>query len=132
MAISSRRSSTSEGKTPLLNDTVEGVVDYKGRPARRSKSGGWRSAGFIIGKPQETQHSSSFPKFIGGYVIFINVNVCVCRCGDYGEICILWDQLQSDKLSDRASRTIDGYGGGERKRVGWNFLVVASTGCLRS
>ncbi|XP_042475193.1 protein NRT1/ PTR FAMILY 5.10-like [Macadamia integrifolia] len=33
----------------LLGDTVEGVVDYKDRPAIRSKTGRWRSAGFIIG-----------------------------------------------------------------------------------
>ncbi|XVF63342.1 hypothetical protein PTKIN_Ptkin09bG0080200 [Pterospermum kingtungense] len=34
--------------TPLLDDTVEGCCDYKGRPARHSNSGGWRSASFII------------------------------------------------------------------------------------
>ncbi|XP_010272857.1 PREDICTED: protein NRT1/ PTR FAMILY 5.10-like [Nelumbo nucifera] len=38
-------------ETPLLGrgDTVEGMVDYKGRRVIRSKSGGWRSAIFIIG-----------------------------------------------------------------------------------
>ncbi|CAI9114929.1 OLC1v1015754C1 [Oldenlandia corymbosa var. corymbosa] len=40
-------------ETPLLfkedDDMVEGNVDYKGRPVRRSKSGGWLSASFIIG-----------------------------------------------------------------------------------
>lgn len=35
--------------TPLLDDVVEGSVDYKGRPVHRSKSGRWRSASFIIG-----------------------------------------------------------------------------------
>ncbi|XP_054812391.1 protein NRT1/ PTR FAMILY 5.10-like [Prosopis cineraria] len=37
--------------TPLLQelDTVNGAVDYKGRPAIRFKSGYWRSACFIIG-----------------------------------------------------------------------------------
>ncbi|XP_010272859.1 PREDICTED: protein NRT1/ PTR FAMILY 5.10-like [Nelumbo nucifera] len=41
--------STSE--TPLLGggETVEGMVDYEGRRVIRSKSGGWRSAIFIIG-----------------------------------------------------------------------------------
>ncbi|XP_028767768.1 protein NRT1/ PTR FAMILY 5.10-like [Neltuma alba] len=35
---------------PLLHhDTVNGAVDYKGRPAVRSKSGYWRSVWFIIG-----------------------------------------------------------------------------------
>ena len=34
---------------PLLDDTVDGFVDNKGRPVRRSSSGGWRSAAFIIG-----------------------------------------------------------------------------------
>ena len=32
----------------LLLDTVDGAVDHKGQPVLRSKSGGWRSAGFII------------------------------------------------------------------------------------
>ncbi|KAL3845664.1 hypothetical protein ACJIZ3_003067 [Penstemon smallii] len=31
------------------NDTVNGMVDYAGRPARRSQSGYWRSACYIIG-----------------------------------------------------------------------------------
>ncbi|KAJ0776351.1 putative proton-dependent oligopeptide transporter family, MFS transporter superfamily [Helianthus annuus] len=35
--------------SPLLNNFVYGVVDYKGRPVLRSKSGCWRSAYFIIG-----------------------------------------------------------------------------------
>ncbi|XP_068658262.1 protein NRT1/ PTR FAMILY 5.10-like [Aristolochia californica] len=43
---------TSEA-APLLsglgNDAVQGSVDYKGRPVPRSRSGGWRSAFFIIG-----------------------------------------------------------------------------------
>ncbi|GMN61974.1 hypothetical protein TIFTF001_031059 [Ficus carica] len=38
-----------DDETPLLDYTVDGVVDNKGRPALRSNSGGWRSAGFIIG-----------------------------------------------------------------------------------
>ncbi|XP_059460172.1 protein NRT1/ PTR FAMILY 5.10-like [Corylus avellana] len=36
-------------ETPLLLDTVGGVVDYKGRPVLRSNTSGWRSASFIIG-----------------------------------------------------------------------------------
>ncbi|KAJ7945746.1 protein NRT1/ PTR FAMILY 5.10-like [Quillaja saponaria] len=37
-------------ETPLLlQDTVDGAVDYKGRPVNRYNSGGWRSAWFIIG-----------------------------------------------------------------------------------
>ncbi|XP_010245116.1 PREDICTED: protein NRT1/ PTR FAMILY 5.10-like isoform X2 [Nelumbo nucifera] len=39
-------------ESPLLGggeDMVEGMVDYKGRRVIRSKSGGWRSASFIIG-----------------------------------------------------------------------------------
>nr|XP_011464751.1 PREDICTED: protein NRT1/ PTR FAMILY 5.10-like [Fragaria vesca subsp. vesca] len=39
-----------ETLTPLLeDDVVDGAADYKGLPARRSTSGGWRSASFIIG-----------------------------------------------------------------------------------
>lgn len=37
-------------QTPLLpDDVVVGAVDYKSRPAHRSKSGRWKSASFIIG-----------------------------------------------------------------------------------
>ncbi|KAK9073485.1 hypothetical protein SSX86_007809 [Deinandra increscens subsp. villosa] len=36
-------------ESPQLNNFVGGVVDYKGRPVLRSKSGCWRSAYFIIG-----------------------------------------------------------------------------------
>ncbi|XP_073285944.1 protein NRT1/ PTR FAMILY 5.10-like [Primulina huaijiensis] len=39
----------SDAEAPLLNDDVDGSVDYKGRPATHSKSGGWKSAAFIIG-----------------------------------------------------------------------------------
>ncbi|KAI4332158.1 hypothetical protein L6164_017088 [Bauhinia variegata] len=41
-------SSDSEIETPLVSDTVPGVVDYNGRPVIRSKSGNWRSAWLII------------------------------------------------------------------------------------
>lgn len=34
--------------TPLLNDAVDGSVDYKGPPVYRSQSGGWKPASFII------------------------------------------------------------------------------------
>ncbi|XP_015886226.3 protein NRT1/ PTR FAMILY 5.10 [Ziziphus jujuba] len=43
------RRSGCDAETPLLDDTVQDVVDYEGRPAVRSRSGGWRSAAFIIG-----------------------------------------------------------------------------------
>ncbi|KAJ4964843.1 hypothetical protein NE237_016692 [Protea cynaroides] len=36
-------------EVPLLIDTVEGAIDYKGRPAIRSETGKWRSSVFIIG-----------------------------------------------------------------------------------
>ncbi|KAK8994188.1 hypothetical protein V6N11_045296 [Hibiscus sabdariffa] len=35
-------------ETPLLDDTVNACLDFKGRPVRRSNSGGWTSASFII------------------------------------------------------------------------------------
>ncbi|KAJ4846983.1 hypothetical protein Tsubulata_019983 [Turnera subulata] len=34
---------------PLLCDTIDGFVDHRGSPAQRSKTGGWKSALFIIG-----------------------------------------------------------------------------------
>ncbi|KAJ4962962.1 hypothetical protein NE237_022901 [Protea cynaroides] len=47
----SATASVSDERAPLLRETetVEGVVDYKGRPVNRSMTGGWRSAAFIIG-----------------------------------------------------------------------------------
>ncbi|PKI57515.1 hypothetical protein CRG98_022166 [Punica granatum] len=36
-------------RSPLLDDVVNGAVDHRGQPVRRSSSGGWTSAGFIIG-----------------------------------------------------------------------------------
>ncbi|KAB2093522.1 hypothetical protein ES319_A02G099100v1 [Gossypium barbadense] len=47
-AISMSISDPSAAQTPLLDDTVDGCLDYKGRPVRRSSSGCWRSASFII------------------------------------------------------------------------------------
>ncbi|KAM7519251.1 hypothetical protein LguiB_018213 [Lonicera macranthoides] len=35
--------------TPLLDDVVEGVVNFNGHPVHRARSGGWTSASFIIG-----------------------------------------------------------------------------------
>ncbi|KAL2893511.1 Protein NRT1/ PTR FAMILY 5.16 [Bienertia sinuspersici] len=45
-------SSSADSQIPFLlfeEDTVDGALDYKGRPAIRSKHGRWRSASFIIG-----------------------------------------------------------------------------------
>lgn len=39
-----------EVEAPLLDDVVSGSVDFNGLPARRSKSGCWKSASFMIGK----------------------------------------------------------------------------------
>ncbi|KAE8679230.1 Protein NRT1/ PTR FAMILY 5.16 [Hibiscus syriacus] len=41
-------SNLAAAETPLLDDTVHACLDFKGRPVRRSNSGGWRSASFII------------------------------------------------------------------------------------
>ncbi|KAE8682230.1 Protein NRT1/ PTR FAMILY 5.16 [Hibiscus syriacus] len=41
-------SNPSTARTPLLDDSVDTCLDYKGRPVRRSNSGGWRSSSFII------------------------------------------------------------------------------------
>lgn len=39
-------------ESPLMEDTVDGAVDHRGFPSKRSSSGGWRSAIFIIGRHQ--------------------------------------------------------------------------------
>ncbi|KAJ0611278.1 putative proton-dependent oligopeptide transporter family, MFS transporter superfamily [Helianthus annuus] len=45
-------------ESPLLNNFVGGaVVDYKGRPVLRSKSGSWRSAYFICGNIKPLEHT---------------------------------------------------------------------------
>jgi hypothetical protein len=45
-------------QTPLLLETVDGAVDYKGRLVLRSSSGGWRSASFIIGSTRTRANST--------------------------------------------------------------------------
>jgi hypothetical protein len=50
-----------ESNDALLEDElalVDGVVDYRGQPAIRSKSGYWRSAWFIIGTVSKTHNFS--------------------------------------------------------------------------
>ncbi|GMN51801.1 hypothetical protein TIFTF001_020948 [Ficus carica] len=49
MATSSLLGGSDGAETPMLDTAVDGAVDYKGRPAWRSISGGWRSAAFTIG-----------------------------------------------------------------------------------
>ena len=51
MAISHLSDAESpDAQTPLVQgNVVDGVVDYKGNPALRANSGGWRSASFLIG-----------------------------------------------------------------------------------
>ncbi|KAL1542814.1 protein NRT1/ PTR FAMILY 5.10-like [Salvia divinorum] len=39
----------SDAEAPLINDAVSGADDFRGRPASRSRTGGWKSASFIIG-----------------------------------------------------------------------------------
>uniref|UniRef100_A0A2P2IJB1 Proton-dependent oligopeptide transport family protein n=1 Tax=Rhizophora mucronata TaxID=61149 RepID=A0A2P2IJB1_RHIMU len=41
-------SSYKQSAAPLIEDTVDGSLDYRGQPARRASTGGWRSASFII------------------------------------------------------------------------------------
>ncbi|KAH7568238.1 hypothetical protein JRO89_XS07G0264900 [Xanthoceras sorbifolium] len=42
-------SNLSDAGARLLEEPVDGCVDYRGRPVLRSSSGGWRSAKFMIG-----------------------------------------------------------------------------------
>ena len=34
---------------PAMADTVAGAADYRGRPASRAATGGWKSSGFVMG-----------------------------------------------------------------------------------
>ncbi|GMN51794.1 hypothetical protein TIFTF001_020934 [Ficus carica] len=50
LSISNGIGAGDNAETPMLeNCVVNGAVDYKGLPAARASSGGWRSAAFIIG-----------------------------------------------------------------------------------
>lgn len=40
---------TPDAEVALLDDAVAGAADFQGRPARRSRTGSWKSASFIIG-----------------------------------------------------------------------------------
>ncbi|GMN51798.1 hypothetical protein TIFTF001_020955 [Ficus carica] len=51
ISISNRIRAGDDAEAPMLEDgVVDGAVDYKGRPASRASSGGWRSTAFIIGE----------------------------------------------------------------------------------
>lgn len=54
-AVIGDNSMSTEVEVPLLNSIVEGSVDSKGRPAVRSKTGGWRSSYFILGTNRESR-----------------------------------------------------------------------------
>lgn len=47
--------SSDEEVSACHHDTIDGVVDYQGLPAKRSQSGKWKSAYFIIGSQQPLQ-----------------------------------------------------------------------------
>ncbi|KAH7533088.1 hypothetical protein FEM48_Zijuj04G0093200 [Ziziphus jujuba var. spinosa] len=47
------------------------------------------------------------------------------RCGGWGEVCILWNQLQTHKLSHQTDWTVHRHSGGERECVGRNGVVAA-------
>ena len=34
---------------PAMADTVAGAADYRGKPASRSGTGGWKSSAFVMG-----------------------------------------------------------------------------------
>lgn len=85
MGIPSSSEVVTTSTLPLLQqeDTVPGVVDYKGRSVRRSSSGGWRSAGFIIGKCSDLTCFllRSFIVEHHKYMAMVYHITCVCRGG---------------------------------------------------
>lgn len=34
---------------PAMADTVDGAADYRGKPASRAATGGWKSSAFVMG-----------------------------------------------------------------------------------
>lgn len=109
-------------ETPMLVN----AVDYEGRPASRSDSGGWRSAALIIGNPILSFFFSKKKKKIMRLKVVIWY-----RCGGCWEVRILRDQLKPHKLSDWAARPINGGRGGKHQCMGRNDVVVASVGSFR-
>ena len=113
--------------TPLLIDTVDGVVDHKGRPVLRSNTGGWRSAYFIIGNNTPLiicwEWECDFCLSIS--VIYMN------RCGSGWEVRVLWDKLEPDNVFDWTAGSVNGHCGGEREHVVRHCHVASSFGCSR-
>ena len=52
------------------------------------------------------------------------------RCGNGGEVFILWNSLQSNNIFDWATRTVHGDCSGERECVVWDRAVAAFIGCI--
>ena len=52
------------------------------------------------------------------------------RCGNGGEVFILWNSLQSNNVFDGATRTVHGDCSGERECVVWDRAVAAFIGCI--
>lgn len=78
-AAAAAAAAVSDAEVPLLNDAVEGSIDFKGRPVYRSGSGGWRSASFIIGILYDSfsiaASSSLFPSISLCYFTGLGVEV---------------------------------------------------------
>lgn len=53
-----------------------------------------------------------------------------CSCGSSGEVCLLWNQLEPDQLSDGATGPIHSDGGGKRQHLVWNGVVAPSPRCF--
>lgn len=71
------------------DDVVAGAVDYKGRPALRSKSGRWKSVILIIGTISESVLSSpilSFPPLssVNGFSHLLTAATLLNWCGRSG------------------------------------------------
>jgi hypothetical protein len=115
---------TSHSESPLLDDVVEDAVDYKGNPVRRSSSGCWRSASFIIGKAT-LSHVLSYNR--DWMVVSL---ISIFRGGGCGEARLLRNRLQPDIVSDGAFGAVHGHGGGECECMVRNGDVDSSVGSV--
>lgn len=120
----------SEAETPLLSETLYGVVNFKGLPVLRSTSGGWKAAAFII----SNIYSVFFFFLVGvlfSYCVLIYfyfyIYMTISSCGSGWEICLLWNQLEPDKLFDGATWSIHGNGSRERQPLVWNSVITSSS-----
>jgi len=126
LEFSSMATSNSDAITPLLptgEETVAGAVDYKRRPAVRSKHGRWRSGCFIIGN--DSHKFQNFPicdsfRVLEFCWVTPTMDVELWSGGGGGAICVLRGSFQLDNVPDGQIGAIHGGGRRQCECLGWS------------